>query len=279
MKEKTIGVIKYFVLAIIILIILVPLIWILSLSLRYPEEVFEILPTKITFGNFPKAITQNEVWVGVSFARMVGNSLLVSTISIIGIIIISILAAFGFSNYNFPGKESIFIAFLLSFMLPVQVLLIPLFFLMKNMGLIKSYLALILPYIAFGFPVGTLILRSFFEKIPVEIKEAAIIDGAGDTRVLFNIVLPLARPAIATVIIFSFLTVWNEFLFALVFIREDTMQTIPVVLSRMIQSQFSKIIYEVYSATIVLTMIPTLIIFVIFQKWFIAGLSAGAVKG
>lgn len=279
MKRTFVGITKYFILILIILAVLIPLIWILSLAIRYNEDVYEILPSRITFENFEKAVTQTKSWTGVNFFRMFGNSLLVSGFSIIGIIIVSVFAAFGFSNYKFFGKETIFICFLLGFMLPVQVLLVPLFVLMKNIGLMQSYLALILPYIAFGFPIGTLILRSFFEKIPVEIKEAAKIDGASDTRVLLSIVLPLSRPAIATVIIFNFLTVWNEFLFALVFISKDSMQTIPVVLARMISNPYSIVQYEVYSAMIVLTLIPTLIIFILFQKWFIAGLSAGAVKG
>lgn len=279
MKRTFVGITKYFILILIILAVLIPLIWILSLAIRYNEDVYEILPSRITFENFEKAVTQTKSWTGVNFFRMFGNSLLVSGFSIIGIIIVSVFAAFGFSNYKFFGKETIFICFLLGFMLPVQVLLVPLFVLMKNIGLMQSYLALILPYIAFGFPIGTLILRSFFEKIPVEIKEAAKIDGASDTRVLLSIVLPLSRPAIATVVIFNFLTVWNEFLFALVFISKDSMQTIPVVLARMISNPYSIVQYEVYSAMIVLTLIPTLIIFILFQKWFIAGLSAGAVKG
>ena len=279
MKKYILGITKYTLLVILILIILIPLIWILSLALRYNKDIFEIIPSALTFGNFAKAIELTEYWAGLNFFRMFGNSLLVSGVSIAGIIVVSILAAFGFSNYRFFGKEAIFLLFLIGFMIPVQVLLIPLFVLMKNLKLLSSYLALILPYITFGFPIGTLILRSFFDKIPVEIKEAAIIDGASDIRVLTKIVIPLAKPAIATVIIFNFLFVWNEFLFALVFIRQDSLQTIPVVLNKMIYNPFGLIQYEVYSAMIVLTVIPTLIIFVIFQKWFIAGLSAGAVKG
>lgn len=279
MKKITLGILKYIILVIMVLIILIPLIWILSLSLRYNKDVFEIIPSAITFGNFSKAIELTNSWAGLNFFKMFGNSFLVSGLSIIGIIIVSVFAAFGFSNYKFFGKEAIFTSFLLSFMIPVQVLLIPLFVLMKNMGLLNSYLVLILPYIAFNFPIGTLILRSFFDKIPVEIKEAAIIDGANDIRILTRIVLPLAKPAIATVIIFNFLVVWNEFLFALIFVRDEAMQTIPVVLNRMIYNPFGTIQYEVYSAMIVLTLIPTLIIFILFQKWFIAGLSAGAVKG
>jgi raffinose/stachyose/melibiose transport system permease protein len=149
---------------------------------------------------------------------------------------------------------------------------------MKNLKLLGTYFTLILPYIAFNFPLGVLILRSFFEKIPIEIKEAAKIDGASDFRVFLRIILPLSRPALATLTILSFMAVWNEFLFALVFIRDNSMQTIPLILSRMGISRYG-VDYGVYGAFITMTMIPMLIIFLIFQRWFIAGLSAGAVKG
>ncbi len=280
MNRIAVNIFKYCIIIIVLLIILVPLVWILSLSVRYNEDVFEILPNHgLTFSNFPEAVSQTGSWAGLTFFRMFGNSALVSVSSIIGILVISVLAAFGFSNYQFKAKEVFFIAFLLSFMIPVQVLLIPLFVLMKNLKLLNTYFVLILPYMAFGFPIGTLILRSFFEKIPFEIKESAKMDGAKDFTILTRIVIPLGRPALATVVIFNFLVVWNEFLFALVFIRKDFMRTIPVVLNRMIYNPFGIVQYEVYSAMIVLTLIPTLIIFIIFQKWFIAGLSAGALKG
>lgn len=280
-KKQTVArIVKFCVIVILLLVILVPLIWILSLSIRYNEDVFEILPKKgFTLHNFPEAVYQTDYWAGLTFFRMFGNSALVSATSIVVIIVISVLAAFGFSNYTFKGKEIFFIAFLLGFMIPVQVLLIPLFVLMKNLSLLNTYFVLILPYAAFGFPIGTLILRSFFEKIPFEIKESAKIDGARDFTILTKIVLPLGRPALATVVIFNFLVVWNEFLFALVFIRKDFMRTIPVVLNRMIYNPYGIVQYEVYSAMIVLTLIPTLIIFILFQKWFIAGLSSGALKG
>lgn len=178
------------------------------------------------------------------------------------------------------GLKNLFLLyFLISFMIPVQVLLIPLFVLMKNLKLLTSYFVLILPYISFGFPIAILILRGFFEKIPMEIKEAAKIDGASDTRILMKVVLPISKPAIATVITFSFMMVWNEFLFALVFIRKNHLQTIPIVLNQLQYNPHGIVRYEVYGALIFLTIIPEIIIFIFFQRWFIAGLSAGAVKG
>ncbi|MCL5071770.1 MAG: carbohydrate ABC transporter permease [Actinobacteria bacterium] len=278
LKQFLGGFFKYLFLAIIISMVLFPLLWVLSLAFRFPNEVLEIFPTKFTLMNIPKAIFQVQDWGGLSFLRMFFNSIFVTSLAIIGILVISSLAAFGFSNYKFRFKEIIFIAFLLGIMIPVQVMLIPLFILMKNLKLLATYFVLILPYISFGFPFGTLILRGFFEKIPLELKEAAKIDGATDLKIFTGIVLPLSKPALATVVTFSFMATWNEFLFALVFIRNDSLQTIPLLLNRMSGAQYG-VQWEVYGAMIFLTVIPVIIVFIIFQRWFVAGLTSGAIKG
>ena len=269
---------KYLILFFIIAAVLIPLIWVISLGFRTRGEIYEILPTTLTLRNFPEAFRQIREWGKISFVRMYINSILVTSASILGIITISSLGAFGFSHYDFRGKELIFIAFLLGIVIPIQVMLIPLFVLMKQLKLLKLYFVLILPYIAFGFPVAVLILRGFFEKIPIEIKEAAHIDGASAKTIFWRIVLPISKPALATCIVFAFLSFWNEFLFALVFVRKDSMQTIPVVLSRLLGSPFVTQ-YEIYAATVTLTIVPVLILYIFFQRWFIAGLSSGAVKG
>lgn len=156
--------------------------------------------------------------------------------------------------------------------------MIPLFFVLKNLGLLNTYFAVILPYIGFLIPIATLILRSFFEQIPVELKEAAKIDGATDIRILLQIVLPLSKPAIASTAIFLFLEAWNEFLYALVFMQNPKIQTIPVAIAKIAGGKYI-IPVGTYAASIMITVIPILIIFIIFQKWFIAGMTVGAVKG
>jgi ABC-type glycerol-3-phosphate transport system permease component len=278
-RSRVFDVLKYTLLVLVIADTLIPLLWIISIGFRFPDEVLQIVPSRLTLSNIPEAIRQTRYWAGLEFYRMFGNSIFVTTVSIAGIIVVCSLAAFGFSHFRFRGKEIIFIAFLLSFMIPIQVMLIPLFFLMKNLGLLGSLAVLILPYIAFGFPIGVLILRSFFERIPRDIENAAIIDGASDLDIFSRIVFPLAKPAVATVATFSFLTVWNEFLFALVFIRKDSLKTIPLVLNQMSSHPYGKLQYEIYGAMVFLTIIPVLAIFLVFQRWFISGLTAGAIKG
>ena len=278
MNKKSINIIKYLILALIIFFILVPIIWIFSIAFRYSNEVFKILPTGITLGNFKIGIESTNK-AGLSFSRMYLNSIIVSVSSVIGVLFISSLAAFGFSNYKFRFKEPIFLLILISLMIPVQILLIPLFVLMTNLNLLNTYWVLILPYLAFNCPIAIFILRGFFGEIPKEIKESAKIDGASDIIVFLKIVLPLAKPALASVLVISFIGAWNEFIFALTFLTNDRLLTIPVALYRIMTSHQFGIPYEIYSAMIILTVFPIIFVYIIFQRWFIEGMTAGALKG
>ncbi|GAG05244.1 unnamed protein product [marine sediment metagenome] len=191
----------------------------------------------------------------------------------------SSLAAFGLSNYKLKFKEPIFLLLLVSLMIPIQVMLIPLSILLKELNLINTYCVLILPYMAFNCPIAVFILRGFFEEIPMGIKESAKIDGASDFTIFTRIILPLSKPALAAVLIISFIGVWNEFIFALVFLKDDRYLTIPVALYRILNSAVEGSPYEIYSAMATLTVFPVIIVFIFFQRWFIEGLTAGALKG
>ena len=147
-----------------------------------------------------------------------------------------------------------------------------------RLGLLNNYLAVIFPYIGFSIPIATLILRSFFEQIPHEIKEAAIIDGASDFQVLLRIILPLSAPALASCIILLFLETWNEFIYALVFLQNPAIQTIPVAVAKIAGGKYLVPI-GTYAGAIMITVIPVLIVFMLFQKWFVAGVTMGALKG
>lgn len=266
----------------IIIFVLFPILWILSLSLRTPDEVFTayafLIPKHFTVNNYVESFAYVQKWLGLNYLQMFRNSIIVTTLSLLISIVISSLSAFGFSNYSFRGKELSFTIILLSFMIPVQVLLIPLFLLLKKFGILNTYWALIFPYISFSIPISTLILRRFFEGIPRELKEAAKIDGASDFNIFLRVILPLSKPALATSIIFLFLEVWNEFLYALVFLHKDELQTIPAAIAKIGGGRFI-IPYGLYAASIMITTIPVIIIFMVFQKWFIRGITAGALKG
>ncbi len=283
-RKKDIGFYIYsrILIIITIIIIVVPILYILSLSLRTKETIYQdflfLIPKAVTFQNFIEAIDYAKIHLNVSFLQMFRNSIIATFSSITIAMIIASLASFSFSNYRFKGKEITFTIIIASFVIPAQVLLIPLFFILRKAGLINTYLAIIIPYVGFLIPIATLILRTFFEQIPKEIKESAKIDGASDFRIFAQIVLPLSKPAIASCVILLFLETWNEFLFALVFLQDPKFQTIPVAIAKIAGGKFIVPI-GIYSAAIMITIIPVLIIFVIFQRWFISGMTLGAVKG
>lgn len=281
-RDKGFYVLSRVAMAVGIIGIVFPILYILSLSLRtkatmYTDWLF-IIPRAVTLENYVNAWNYAQTNLNVSFLQMFRNSLIASVSSIAVAIVLSALASFSFSNFVFRGKELVFTVLIGSFIIPAQVLLIPLFFILKTIGLIDTYLAIILPYIGILIPIATLILRSFFEDIPRELKESAKIDGASDMTIFLRIVLPLSKPALGSCIILLFLETWNEFIFALVFLHSPKLQTIPVAIAKIAGGKFLLPI-GTYSASIMITVIPILVVFILFQKWFIAGITQGAIKG
>ena len=265
-----------------IIAILFPILYIFSLSLRTEATVYQdtllLIPKQVTLSNYANAWDLAKTRLNVSFLQMFRNSVVCTVGAIVLAITIAVLGSFSFSNYRFKGKEFLFTSIIASYVVPAQVLLIPLFFVMVRLGILNTYLAVIFPYIGFAVPIATLILRSFFEQIPYEIKEAAIIDGARDLQVLTKIILPLAAPALASCIILLFLETWNEFIYALVFLQKPAIQTIPVAIAKIAGGKFI-LPLGTYGASIMITVFPVMAVFVIFQKWFVAGVTMGAIKG
>ena len=281
-KSKGSIIITRLIIFFVIVSMLFPILWILSLSIRLPEEVNEsylfLIPKHVSAINYIDAFEFSKKWIGLTFLEMFKNSIIVTLAALLISIVIASLAGFGYSNYKFRGKEISFTILLMSFMLPVQVLLIPLFILLKKFGILNTYWAVIFPYVTFSIPIATLILRGFFEGIPRELKESAKIDGATDFIMFLKIILPLSKPAIATCLIFLFLEVWNEFLYALIFLQKSNLQTIPIAIAKIGSGRFH-IPLGTYAASIMITTIPVIIIFLVFQKWFIRGITQGAIKG
>ena len=264
-----------------LVIILFPLLYTLSLSVRSPETVYSakyfLIPYEFSLQNYYDAFFYAEERLKVSFPRMFLNSIIVTTSSVTLIIALSIFAAFSFSHLRFPMKESLYNVMIASVAMPAQVLLIPLFYLLIYFGIINTYSAVILAYAGFLIPIGILILRMFFEQIPKELTEAGIVDGASDFQLLLRILLPLAKPAIATCVILLFLDTWNEFIYAMIFMQDPTIHTVPVGLAKIGTSRYH-INIGTYSASVMITILPVMLIFAIFQRWFIAGMTMGALK-
>lgn len=253
----------------------------LSLSVRSPDTVYSakyfLIPYEFSLQNYYDAFFYAEERLKVSFPRMFLNSIIVTTSSVTLIIALSIFAAFSFSHLRFPMKESLYNVMIASVAMPAQVLLIPLFYLLIYFGIINTYTAVILAYAGFLIPIGILILRMFFEQIPKELTEAGIVDGASDFQLLLKILLPLAKPAIATCVILLFLDTWNEFIYAMIFMQDPTIHTVPVGLAKIGTSRYH-INIGTYSASVMITIIPVMLIFAVFQRWFIAGMTMGALK-
>ena len=280
-KSPVFYILTRIVILFFMIIIIFPLLYTLSLSVRSPDTVYSaryfLIPYEFSLQNYYDAFFYAEERLKVSFPRMFLNSVIVTTSSVLLIIILSIFAAFSFSHMRFPMKESLYNVMIASVAMPAQVLLIPLFYLLIYFGIINTYTAVILAYAGFLIPIGILILRMFFEQIPGEMTEAGIVDGATDFQLLMRILLPLAKPAIATCVILLFLDTWNEFIYAMIFMQDPTIHTVPVGLAKIGTSRYH-INIGTYSASVMITIIPVMLIFAIFQRWFIAGMTMGALK-
>ena len=265
----------------VIIMILFPLIWMISLSFRDERNISEaygyIIPKNPTLENYPAAFNYVEKSLKLSFFRMFANSAIATFSAIALALFLAILGAYGFAFFKFRGRGTIFNIILISLLIPVQVILIPMFFLFARLN-IHNIFALILIYAAGSIPISLLILRGFFEQLPEELRDAAKIDGATDIQFLRRIVLPLSKPAIASVVVFLFLALWNEFLLAKIFIPTGVWQTLPEAISKL-GSGLYIVPWGVYSASVVIGALPVIVLFTFFQRWFIEGITLGALKG
>jgi raffinose/stachyose/melibiose transport system permease protein len=252
---------------------LAPGLYMLSLSLMDNPQLFagRLIPVPPHPGNYPRA------WVASNIGRLYWNSIYISTVSMAVTVAISALAGYGLGRIRFVGRGVVYGIVLVGLTIPLQIALIPLFINLRMLGLINTPFALIGPYTAFGLAFGTYVMTGFFRGLPRELEEAARLDGASELQIFGWVMLPLTRPALATVAIFIFLQNWNEFLFALTFITEGRMRTLPTGIYALLSSEFYGN-YPILAASLVLFSVPVLVLYFIFQQQFIEGLTAGALK-
>lgn len=210
----------------------------------------------------------------IPFARVMLNSLLVAVASTVLQLVTSAMAAYVFARMPFPGRGVIFTVYLATMMIPFQVLIVPLFVEMKNLGLIDSYLGVILPTVASAF--GVFLLRQAISSIPVDLDEAATLDGAGHFRIFFQVIVPLIRPGLATLAVFGFLNTWNSFLWPLIILRTPTMQTLPVALTAL-KGEFSTQ-WDLLMAGSVISIIPMFALYVFAQRYIVQGVAGVGLK-
>jgi len=238
-------------------------------SLPRPKEIFSVVPNLDNYFL---------VWNKNNFARYFLNSSLVTVVSMVGSMLLGCLTAYGFARFQFPGKELLFRVFLLTTMIPGVINIIPQFLIIKNLGLVNTYWGLWLIYIGGGVVGSTFFLRGFFQSIPKEYEESVLIDGGGNWRIFWNIYLPQSLPAIGTLAVLSFQGTWEEYFTALVIIKDEAMRTLPIALL-MFNDKYATNYGWVFAASII-ALIPTVFLYVVFQKKFVqGGFNEGGVKG
>ena len=267
---------KLVVLALFVLagIFLFPILLLIVTSFKSKGAIFGnplSLPQTLHVSNYMKA------WTTGGFAHYFTNSLIVVSISLVLILILSSLAAYALVQFDFPADDFMFVFFLAGFMIPPQVLLVPLYTIMNALNILDTYYSLIFAYVAFGLPFSIFLLRQFFSTIPKSYSEAARMDGCNEFQVFARVYLPLSVPALSAVAIYQFVFLWNEFLYALIFITSDGRRTLPAGLMSF-QGQYSGN-WAQLSAGIVIAVAPTVVFFLLFQRQFLSGISMGTTKG
>ena len=236
-----------------------------------------LIPQQVTFDNFIDVVSRVDDYGNHLFLHQLKNSVLVAAITTALGVLLACTAAYGFSRLNFVGRQLGLQAFLVTQMFPGVVMTIPLYILLGKLGLLNSIVGLVLVYSVSALPFCVWNLKGYFDTIPKELEEAAIVDGASRIRIFVTIVLPLARPAIAITALFSFMTAWNEFILAATLMNSELAYTLPVALKQYVGAQ--SVQYGLFAAGAIIVSVPIMALFFALQKHLVGGLTAGGVKG
>jgi ABC-type sugar transport system, permease component len=276
-KKKTkIGkMLLWIILSIVAVVQIFPLVWLVNFSLASSNEMFTnsllIIPKQIQWGNYVKA------FVDGNFLWHLKNSVLINGLAVIIVLVVSIMAAFACRRMKWRLSAFVRLLLLLGLMIPIHATILPNFKLYNFLGLTDTIWALLIPYVAFSLPQGMFLMTSFIEAIPVELEEAAVMDGCGIYRIIFQIVTPLLKSSIATVAIMTFLNNWNEFIMASTYLSSDKWKTLPFSVLSFTGEYSSN--YAVQFAVMALTAAPAVIIYILLNKHITKGVAMGAVKG
>ena len=257
----------------------VPMIWMLITSLKsgfaamqFPPQWW---PKEPTLANYQKLLDpQNSV--GQDFLRFFWNSIYVFVLTTLLAVAVAVPAAYAFSRFSFPGRKFLFFSVLLRNMFPAVIFLVPLFILMRWLGLVNTHGSLILTYLTFGLPLAIWLLKGFFDNIPIQLEQAARIDGATRFQAFFLIVAPLSVPGIIATAIYSFIGAWNEYIYAATFLTKNEQLTLPVGIQRFFSENTSD--YPGLMAASFMMSVPVVVLFLLLQRYFVRALTEGAVK-
>ena len=277
-KYQTVNFLKNFFIHIFLMAVALtcvfPLFWMARSALMTKKTIFvdkSLIPKVIELGNFSTA------WIEGNFGTYFLNSVLYTTIVVIGIVVVASLAAYAFSRLRFPGKDIFFYMFILAMMIPLPGNFVPLVVLMNKLGLVNTRIGYILCMTNMGLSVSILLLKTFFDKMSSDLEDAARIDGCGRLGIWWHVALPLAKPAIAVVVIFNALNVWNEFILANLILSEDSLMTLQTGLYKFQGPNLAD--YPVLMAGSTISAVSIIIIYLFMQKHIIKGLSSEAIGG
>jgi ABC-type glycerol-3-phosphate transport system permease component len=265
----------YLCAAIVVAVCVFPFVWMALSSIKTLGELYTVppvwLPETPSLENYKKVLFESNV------PRYFINSTIISLGATAIALILAIFASYGFARFKFRGKPAYQAFMLIGQLLPTAAIIVPLFITLRWLGLVNTYLGLILVYMIVTLPLSVWMLTSYFKAIPVELEEAAIIDGASRLGVLFRVTLPLSLPGVVAIIIYAFVTTWNEFIFALVLAQDARVKTLPIGIAEF-TTEFNTDWGAVMAASLIMTL-PIAILFFAMQRLFIGGLTAGALKG
>jgi multiple sugar transport system permease protein len=273
-KERIRGIVIHILLIPAAVVFLMPFLWMLSTSLKPDSQLYAYppiwIPNPLQWENYPKTVTF------VPFFLYLRNTLIIALSSMVGVVASSSLAAYSLARIRWPGRQVLFLMTIATLMLPFQVTLIPVFLVFKNLGWVGDFRPLILPQF-FGYAFYIFLLRQFFSGIPMELSEAARIDGANEWRTFWSVILPLAKPALATVAVFQFIRSWTDYLNPLIYLNDQNLYTLQLGLQQY-SSQYGRE-WGLLMAAAVLISLPPIIIFFLTQRTFVQGVTLTGIKG
>ena len=253
-----------------------PYLWTATMSLRTTDEIYRshygpLIPAH--WGKYYQA------WTEFGYATYFRNSAVVAVVSVLLVTAFGAMAGFAFGRrrYAFPLREPLFLVIFLSVMFPPQIMLLALFQILVQYRLFNSLTGLVLVYVATELPLTIYLLRAFFAQIPQELEEAARIDGCGDWGLFWRVMFPVALPAVATTVILNFIYFWNEFLYAVVFITQQKIRTLPLAIQFLVSDQYQDI--GMLATGLMIATLPVLVLYLFLSEWFVRGMTAGAIKG
>ena len=273
--DKAVETTSHVLLAVWTIIVIVPFLWVVLSSFKTTKEILASpfsLPAHWQFDNYAHA------WTDAGIRQFFLNTVIVVSVALVLVMLLGAMCAYVLARFTFPGSRSIYYLMLAGLTFPIFLAIVPLFFILKNIGLINTLPGLIMVYVAFALPFTVFFLYSFFRALPDDIYEAALIDGAGEWRTFFRIMLPMARPGMAAVAIFNFLGLWNQFLLPVALNTDQSRYVLTQAMASFASQAGYAVDFGALFAAVVITIIPVLIVYIIFQRQLQGSVSSGTIK-